>query len=281
LKAAYRDQAERLLRGDASTVGKEHFTSLYSPARERALTKRNITAAWAASDLFLFNPDRVLRHTPKPPAQLATPEATRIKVGSYPQVEVSQTPVTPVLAEALTSLHNLIKQDAYMLNETSTERLQRHVQKLANAAQVSFTESALLRDQNQFLHRINNEAKVRRSTKSVVLGKAKVMSYEDIEETRAKRAAKEVIKGKGKRGRKRKSAALETDEPEPEPEVARAAKEVINGRGNRGRKRKSAALEADEPESELEPEPGVSRMIEAPEPWRAPEPWKAPVARMI
>ncbi len=81
---------------------------------------------------------------------------------------------------------------------------------------------------------MNNEAKVRRSTKSVILGKAKVMSYEDIEEARAKRAAKEVI----------------------------------NGKGNRGRKRKSAALEAGKPEPELEPE--VARMVEAPEPWRAP-----------
>ncbi|KAH6667818.1 hypothetical protein B0J14DRAFT_601505 [Halenospora varia] len=44
------------------------------------------------------------------------------------------------------------------------------------------------------------------------------MSYEDIEEARAKRAAKEVITGKGKRGRKRKSAAPEADEPESEPE---------------------------------------------------------------
>jgi hypothetical protein len=69
---------------------------------------------------------------------------------------------------------------------------------------------------------INNEAKVRRSTKAVVLGKAKVMSYEDIEEARLKRAAKEVIKGKGKRGRKRKSAALEAGEPEPA--VARVPK---------------------------------------------------------
>jgi len=164
-------------------------------------------------------------------------------VGSYHQDEVQQTPVMPVSAEGLASLHNLIKQDAHTLNETSPQRLQRHVQKLANAAQVSFAERALLRDQNQFLHRMNNEAKVRRSTRSVVLGKAKVMSYEDIEEARAKRAAKEVIKGKGKRGWKRKSAALEADEPETEaePEVARAAKEVINGRGKRGRKRKSAA----------------------------------------
>jgi hypothetical protein len=126
------------------------------------------------------------------------------------------------------------------------------------------------------LTRMNNKAKVRRSTRSVVLGKAKVISFEDIEVARAARAAKEVIKGKGKRGRKRKSAALDADEPEAaeaEAEVARAAKEVINGRGKRGRKRKSAAQEADEPEPE--PEPEVARVIKAPEPWRA------PVAQMI
>jgi hypothetical protein len=281
LKAAYRDQAERLLRGGASTVGKEHFTSLYYPARERAFTKRNITAAWAASGLFPFNPDRVLRHTPKPPVQLTASEAAEPKIVPCPPDEALQTPVTPVSVEALTSLHNIIKQDAHTYDEKSVQRLQRHVQKLANAAKVSFAESALLRDQNQFLHSINNEAKVRRSTRSVVLGKAKVMSFEDIEEARAKRAAKEVTKGKGRRGRKRKSAALEADvpesdseldpepEPEPEPEVVRAAKDVINGRGKRGRKRKKATPEPGEPEPEVA--------------WRiaAPEPLRAPVARMI
>jgi hypothetical protein len=180
-----------------------------------------------------------------------------------------------VSAEGLASLHSLIKQDTHTLNGTSIQRLERHVQKLVDAAQISFAERALLHNQKQILTRINNEAKVRRSTSSVVLGrgKGKVMSFEDIEVARAARAAKEVIKGKGKRGRKRKSAVLEADEPElDEPEVARATEEVINGRGKRGRKRKSAAPEADEPEVEAEPE--VARMIEAPEPRRA------PVARM-
>ena len=46
-----------------------------------------------------------------------------------------------------------------------------------------------------------------------------MMSYENIEEARAKRAAKEVIKVKGKCGRNWKSAALEADEPEPEAKV--------------------------------------------------------------
>jgi hypothetical protein len=45
LKAAYRDEADRLFQGGANTVGKKHFTSLYSLAKEKAFTKRNITAA--------------------------------------------------------------------------------------------------------------------------------------------------------------------------------------------------------------------------------------------
>ena len=82
---------------------------------------------------------------------------------------------------------------------------------------------------------MNNEAKVRRSTRLVVLRKAKVISFKDIEVAQAARAAKEVIKGQGKRGRKRKSAALDVDEPEPP-----------------------------------EPEPEVALIIDRPVPWRAP-----------
>jgi hypothetical protein len=125
---------------------------------------------------------------------------------------------------------------------------------------------------------MNNEAKVRRLTKSIILGEGegKVMSFAEIEEVRVRRTIKDAIKGKGKQGRKYKSAVLEADEPEadeperePEPEVARTAKEVIKGRGKRGRKRKTAAQEAEEPE------PEVARIIDAPVPWRA------PVAQMI
>jgi hypothetical protein len=133
LKAAYCDEADRLFRGGANTVGKQHFTSLYSPAREKAFTKRNIIAGWAACGLFPFNPDRVLRMTPKPPTQSTVPRADEIKVGSCHQDEVPQTPVTPVtpvtlvLAEGLASLQNLIKQDAHTLNKASIQRLERHV----------------------------------------------------------------------------------------------------------------------------------------------------------
>ncbi|KAL8993512.1 MAG: hypothetical protein Q9188_007313 [Gyalolechia gomerana] len=158
-------------------------------------------AGWAATGLFPFNPERVLRHIPKPPAELTVPKAT--EVVSCPQDQVLQTPitpVTPVTIEALTSLHNLIKQE---LNEPSKDRIQKHIQKLASAAKISFAKQTLFQGQNRFLSRIHNEAKVRRLIRSVILGKAKVMSYEDLEEARAKRATKEkATAGKVKRGPK-------------------------------------------------------------------------------
>ncbi|KAN0104608.1 hypothetical protein V8E51_010353 [Hyaloscypha variabilis] len=170
------------------------------------------------------NPDRVLRNTPKPPTPSTGTEIDAIRAAAYPQDEAIQTPVTPVTpvsAEGLMSLYNQIKQDTQTLDATSTQRLQKRVQKLANAAQVSFAECALLNNRNQFLTEANNEAKVRRLTKPVVLGKgkAKVMSFEDLEVARAARVAKDAVKSKGKRGRKRKNTEPETSEAELELEV--------------------------------------------------------------
>jgi hypothetical protein len=149
------------------------------------------------------------------------------------------------------SLQNLILQrDTYALDEKSKQKLARHLQICTKAFQKSSTKSILQEDRIQFLTMINNEAKVRRSTKSLVLGKTKVMSYEDLEEVRAKRVVKEAAraaKGKGKRGRKSKN-----NPPEPGEDTAETAR--------RGRKRKSAELEAPEPVNKM------ARMSNAPKP---------------
>ena len=215
LKAAYRDEVERLYRGGLETVGKEHFISLYKPARDKAISKRNILAGWAATGLFPFNPERVLRHTPKPPPDHTVPEPTRvvacIQDRSLQSPTTPVTPVTPVTTDALLSLHSLINQQ---LSGPSNRRVQRHIQKLASAAKISFAKQTLLQDQNRFLSKINGEVKARRSTRSVVLGKAKVMSYEDLKEAEEKRDGKDkakAAKGKGKRGRPRKIAAPAAD----------------------------------------------------------------------
>jgi hypothetical protein len=140
--------------------------------------------------------------------------------------------------------------------------------------------SILQEDRIQFLTTINNEAKVRRSTKSLVLGKAKVMSYEDLEVARAKRVAKDstqAAKGKGKRGRKSKNSP-----PEQEDDNAEMAR--------RGRKRKSAEPEVPEPTNKMArtgnaPKPASGLVMQASRTQTAedeiePESWTAPVARM-
>jgi hypothetical protein len=134
LKTAYRESVKRLERGGVNTIGKEYFTCLYSPVREIAFTLKNIKASFAASGLFLLNLDRVLRDMPKPPAKLTIPKADKVKVASYGQDAIPQTPITPVSVEALRSLQDLIlKQDAYALDKTSKQNLKRHLQKFVKA----------------------------------------------------------------------------------------------------------------------------------------------------
>ena len=174
-EGAYRDLTERFYRGGANTVGKEHFTALYSAAREKTLTPHNIRAGWVRSGLYPFNPDRVLRDIRKPPAELTVPKVDDVEASLCSQDEALRTPVT---ADTLNSLRGLVERDTHALDYESKLRLE----KLLNAAQISFAERALLEDDNQLLVKQNDEAKRRRSTKSTVLGKAKVMSYEDLAE---------------------------------------------------------------------------------------------------
>jgi hypothetical protein len=294
LKAAYRDQVDRLEQGGVNTIGKEHFTSLYSPARGRAFTPKNIKAGFAASGLFPFNPDRVLRSMPAPLAEPAIPRADEAKVGSCRQDVEPQTPVTPVSAEAFMSLQNLIIQrDAHALDETSKQNLARHLQKCTKAFQKSSAHGILQEDRIQFLTTINNEAKVRRSTKSLVLasakGEGKVMSYEDLVKARAKRLEKESTqeaKGKRRRGRKPKHSPPQIEEgtaetarrgtPEADEEDADTAR--------RSRKRKSAVQDPPEPSKKVARVPVKASVVQMSGTPIAdeivPEPWRAPVAQM-
>jgi hypothetical protein len=180
--------------------------------------------------------------------------------------ELVQTPVTPVSTEGLASLLDQIREASH--DEARKRQYQKLVQKLGNAAQTSFSQQTLDQDHIQFLTEMNNEAKPRRSTKSAILGKARVMTFEDLKAARAKRdekeAAKEAIK-KAKSGRKSKSAPSDT-------------KEVATNKGRRGRKFKSVAPE---PEPELEPQQtpmqtNGTNVTDA----TAVDCWRAPVARM-
>ncbi|KAF1938390.1 hypothetical protein EJ02DRAFT_354635, partial [Clathrospora elynae] len=174
---------------------------------------RNTMAGWSAAGLFPFNPERVLRGMPKQLVELSCPTTEVAESPSHEEAPL--TPVTPVTVDALTSLHNRIKQDGCASDKASKQRLQRCVEKLASAAKISFAKQSPLQDHNRLLYKINSEAKVRRSTRSLVIGRAKVMSYEHLEEARMAHAAIDkaaVDKATRKRGRKRKLSTQDAEE---------------------------------------------------------------------
>ncbi|KIV98309.1 uncharacterized protein PV09_09847, partial [Verruconis gallopava] len=190
---------------------------------------------------------------------------------------------------------------AHALDETTRWRLQRHLQKLANAANTSIAEGSLQKEQIQFLYKVNNEAKVRRSTKPVILSNAKVISHKDLEEARTKRAEKDAKKRAKKAERdakkierdakeaekeaKKEAKKAEREAKKAEREAQKAAKEAekaATGKSTRGRKRKLPATSAPEPE----PEAKRSRKTKERElPWDltiwVDEGQVAPVAKMI
>jgi hypothetical protein len=153
LKTAYRDEVERRYRGGLRNVNKEHFTAIYSRAREREMTKKNILAGWAKTGLFPFNSLKVLRDIVKPDAPLTVQVSHNVE---STQNGVIQTP------EAVTQLLNLVKQDSHN-NEPDEMRRQRLIQKLANAAERSIAQQAFDQNYIGFLKAANNEAKTRRS----------------------------------------------------------------------------------------------------------------------
>jgi hypothetical protein len=86
--------------------------------------------------------DKVLSDIPKPLSEVNTPGTTKVRVGSCTHNQVPQTPTTPVSAEALASLLDMIKQVPD--DETNRQHKQRLQQKHTNATQLSFAERALL-----------------------------------------------------------------------------------------------------------------------------------------
>jgi hypothetical protein len=274
LKTAYRDEVERRYRGGLTNVNKEHFTAIYSRARETGMTKKNILAGWAKAGLFPFNPSRVLRDIVKPDAPLTVQVPCEVE---STQDEVIQTPVTPVSSEAVTQLLSLINQESR--NDDPNE-LRRHklTQKLANAAERFIAQQALDQNYIGLLKAANNEAKTRRNTKSDILkkpgknGEGRVMGQEDLKAIRADRAerakqdAAKKAAGKAKRGRPK--TTMQADEGEPGKK--------------RGRKRKRVAAEGVPDEQEVRVSGPSTKTARATDALIDPtlETWRAPVAQM-
>ena len=134
LKAAYREQAERLFRGGSNMIGKQHLTLLYDRARTVAFTPRNIKSGWSKTGLFPFNPDRVLNEIPKPQVEEIVQHTANMPI-DLPN-DVLRTPVT---WESLTCLRTKIEQGSSFESPT-----RHHFQELANATEKAFADRTIL-----------------------------------------------------------------------------------------------------------------------------------------
>ena len=115
-----------------------------------------------------------------------------MKIKSCRQDVESQTSVTSVSTKTFMSLQNLIIQrNVHALDETSKQNLSRHLQKCIKAFQKFSAQNILQKNRIQFLITINNEIKIRRSTKSLMLRKTKIINYENLEKARTKRVVKD------------------------------------------------------------------------------------------
>jgi plasmid replication initiation protein len=95
---------------------------------------------------------------------------------------------------------------------------------LANAAEKTFAEPALLLDENRLLSEQNNDSNCRKSTKSSVVGKEKCVSYGDVVEARARRNENPVtVVAEAKRIRKN-----ELEVADEEMEVTNRTGEVLH-----------------------------------------------------
>ena len=101
--------------------------------------------------------------------------------------------MTPVCAASFAALRDaIVDGDACTLDEANKQKLDRHIGKLAKAAQISYARCTLQEDRIRDLSKINDESKPRRSTRALVLSTAKVISYEDLNAALAKRAEQEA-----------------------------------------------------------------------------------------
>lgn len=187
LKMAYREQVEQQFRRGAGAVSKEHFTRLYSKARDKALSARNIHAGWSKAGLFPFHPDRVLRSMTQP---VASPSHMP------PQAHEIDPPCRDVPLRTPTSARSLETFQKQMEASTEPSYGQHNavLEKAIKALGKAFADGALLREEIQGLLEQNREKRSRNLLKRTVVGRGKIMSYEDIVAVREQRVEREAAK---------------------------------------------------------------------------------------
>ena len=100
--------------------------------------------------------------------------------------------------------------------------------KIANAAEQAITDRVLLFDENRLLFEQNNEKTIRDSVRPKVVGKAKIMCFDDIVEAQNKREKKEMEKANRKRKDKVSAAMPSNEERSRAEEMENARQQIAN-----------------------------------------------------
>jgi hypothetical protein len=191
LKTAYREQVEQQFRRGAGAVGKEHFTRMYSNARDKALSARNIHTGWSKAGLFPLYPERVLCSMTQPVAP-----ASHIALPVH-EADPSCPLRTPTSARSLETFQKQME----ACTESSRGPYEVHFEKAIKALGKAFADGALLYEEIGGLLEQNNEKRSRKSLKRTAVSRGKIMSYEDIVAVWEQRAEREGAK-KGKQSAK-------------------------------------------------------------------------------
>jgi hypothetical protein len=121
-------------------------------------------------------------------------------------VETSErSPETPTTFAALTTLCQTLER-AVTTSDSLEPQTKTCIRKLTKAAQGAFADRSIMLNENEELFQQNCEKVVRESAKATMVGKAKVMKFEDIQAAKRVREQKEAKKqaGQDRRGKKQK-----------------------------------------------------------------------------
>lgn len=229
LKTACREQVERLFRGGAGTIGKQHFTLLYSRARAIAMTARNIRSAWSKTGLVPLNPQRVLGSLEAPPPLVPEPLCPLASVGPLipRSANMCRSPMTLKTPTSTSSLERMRGTLDDILDGMDNGDAKLHVLKLYNAAEQSLANCALLADENKSLFQQNCEKKARQAVRATIPGPARITTYEDI--VRAQKVRKENEAGsttKQERKRVTNAKSRAQDSSPRQAEMAAAERQI-------------------------------------------------------
>ncbi len=171
LKKYYRDEVERLCQGGANKIQKRTFIDIYNYARTKALTMSNIDGGWRKTGLYPFDPEQVLSQVRTRPQTLPN-ASTANSTSTTDQNNILTLQTTRAVHQHVSRL----LESSTSLNTPAVKR----IKTLGHAAERAIAQNVLLTAENARLLAQNQERSRRKATRNHQLGRARLMTFDDI-----------------------------------------------------------------------------------------------------